>query len=440
MAKPTKDTERGNIHTGILQVKIVLDKDNVVSLRNEHIRECYFIEDIFTSCMTGRISFLDDFGMYEYGPFTGNEVVSIVYGRSETREVVFHILRVEKILSSASTGSQVSPYVVMDIADTTYEFFTSYRYSRSYETSLKHTDVVKHIIRNQVGWNDNKQLSIIPSTSELTEPFITPYWTPKMSIDWLLARSYNKDDAGYLCYANTYNRHTINVKPLTHLLSKNNIMDQKSYKLEVSNGTDDPMELKNKILEWWVDGIDHTTTRPIRNSKYYGFDITEKKMRTHILNYDDGIKYTPVLGNYTLFENNYQGDGTRYTGINFSNGEEQDIQMRKHSINDFVKRYCSQQLMNVMVLGNEKRYAGHQIFIDWGSVDQKSKTKNKIFDGAYLVKSITHDFINESSPIGYIQRMVLIKNGFQTPSTRLLKKSKNINIAGGIKTPEFEEV
>jgi len=113
--------------------------------------------------------------------------------------------------------------------------------------------------------------------------------------------------------------------------------------------------------------------------------------------------------------------------------------LRKHSINNFVKAYCTQQLMNIMVLGNEKRYAGHQIFIDWGSVDQKSKTKNKIFDGAYLVKSITHDFINQSSPVGYVQRMVLIKNGYQTPSTRLLKKSKNINISGGNKSSEFEE-
>lgn len=437
MASPTKDTERGNIHTGLLLVKIRIDNDNVVAIPNAHLIECFFIEDIFSTCMVGKLVFTDDQGIYEYGPFTGNETVSFVYGREQSREVVFHIMKVEKIVPSTQTSSQVAPIVSLHIVDTTYEYFTSYRYSRSFEKNLKHTDIAKHIIKNMVGWNDDKYLNILPSTSEEKKPFIMPYWTPKDTIDFVLTSAYRNDFGGYLCYNNTMKRQSINIQPLSYLLSSTTPTDNVVYELETTGSEQDPKTLKNKILDWWIDGIDHSTTRGIRNVKYYGYDIATKKMYTQNLTYDTGIKFTPILGKHTLFEDNYVGDDKAITGVNFINAQNNELNLRKFGINDFVHQYSLQQLVNVIVTGNEKRYAGHQILVDWGSIDQTSRTKNKLFDGAYLVKSITHDFVNRKMPVPYTQRMTLIKNGFQSPSTRLLKKSTNVNITGGVKTTEF---
>lgn len=444
MASETKSENIGNVHTGLLEIKIRLDTNNVIKIQTQHVRECFFVEDIFKTCMTGKIKFVDNYGLYEYGPFTGNETVSIRYGRNKTREVVFHILKVEKISPTALTSSQVSPLVFLEIADTSFELFTSYRYSRSYESKQKHTNIAKHIIKHQVGWT--QKVNEHPSTSETNEPFCIPYWTPKQSIDYILSHAYSGDDGGYLCYMNTKNRQSVNIYPLSWLLSKNNYTDKDKYDLEVSDQTDDPKRLKNKILEWWIDGLDHTMTKTIRNTKWYGYDITKKKMFSNIFDYTDGIKYNPIMGNYSLFENGYHlggnadtNDGT-FSHINTTSGEESVINLKKFAIGDFLKKYNMHQLVNVIVSGNEKRYAGHQIMINWNSVNQEQKTKNRLFDGAYLVKAISHSFIQQESGIGYIQRMILIKNGFQTPNTNLLEKARITNLAGGKKTSEFEDV
>lgn len=442
MASPTKSENIGNIHTGLLEIKIRLDTTNVVKIETQHVKECFFIEDIFKTCMTGKIVFIDNYGMYEYGPFTGNETVSIKYGRLENREVVFHILKIEKIIPTAMSSSQVSPLVELEIADTSFEGFTSYRYSRSYLKKEKHTDIVKHILKHQIGWTG--KINEYPSKSELSENFCIPYWTPKQTIDYILSHANSGDEGGYLCYTNTKNRQSMNIYPLTWLLSRNNVLDQKPYILELESQTEDAKRLDNKVLEWWIDGIDHTMTKTIRNTKWYGYDISKKKMFSNVFDYPDGIKYTPIMGNYSLFENGYHLGGNANTDdgtlsyINMTSGESSVINLRKFAINDFQKKYNLHQLLNIITTGNEKRYAGHQITVNWNSVNQESKTKNRLFNGAYLVKAISHSFIQQEAGIGYIQRMVLIKNGFQEPNTRILEKSKIPNLVGGKKTSEFE--
>lgn len=438
MPAPNQDERRSNVHTGILEVKILLDNRGTLTIGNEYLSECFFVEDIFSTCLSGRISFLDHQGIYEYGPFTGNETLSIVYGRNKPREVIFHIISVEKIIPSTTTSSQVAPYIVIEIADTTYEWFTSYRYSRSYEKNQKHTDVVKHIIQNMVQWKGN--LNIVPSTSEIKKDFCIPYWNPKQAIDYLLKRAYTNDYYGYLCYTNTEKTRSVNVKPLSYLLSSNNVTDQNNYKLEVDNNVEDAKELKNKVLEWWIEGLDHSKTRSIRNVKWMGYDINTKKVYESDYSYSNGIKSTPIMGKYSLFENVYDTGGILYSGVNKLSGCESVMNLTKFATNNFMKTYNLQQLVNIITVGNERRYAGHQILIDWKSINQESKTKNRMYNGAYLVKSITHDFISDNSPFGYVQRMVLIKNGYQEPSTSVLKKSNNINLVGGRTSAEFDGV
>ena len=78
--------------------------------------------------------------------------------------------------------------------------------------------------------------------------------------------------------------------------------------------------------------------------------------------------------------------------------------------NSFIKKYCLQQCLSIVVRGSEMRYAGAAIKIEWPS-QTTNEVYNSTYDGYYLIKSITHSFKPYKNP-AYRQKMVLIKNAF----------------------------
>jgi hypothetical protein len=425
------DNERKNIGTGFLTVSIRMGDGKVLIFPGESIKECFFIEDIFSYCMVGKLSFVDNVGLYEYGPLTGNETVAIRYGRYSEKEIIFHITSVISISPTEATGSDATPIISLELIDTSYEFMTLNLFSRSFDAKLKHTDVIKHLLMNMVGWSANK-INILESSSEFEEPFVIPYWTIIDTMIYILNKAkYSANDYGYLCYNNTKNGFSVNVLPLSYLLSESNVVDKIHYNLD-----DTKEQINNKIFDWWFEGIEHQDTKNYRRSIYLTHDIETKSMTKIDIKYDDFIKFNKILGKYTLFDNTYGLEDKLTTSYDIVNAVNMDEVYNKLH-NDFTKRYNVQQVLNVIVYGNEKRYAGHQIIIDWPSIDKTSKSLSKIYEGVYLVKTITHDFVGNNKGMGYTQRMVLIKNGYQNPSTKFLKKAVISNISGGKKTTEF---
>jgi hypothetical protein len=430
MATSNKDTERSNQATNVLTVKILIN-GKVINFNAGDIKECYFIEDIFSHCIVGKLTFVDNYGLLEYGPFTGNEIVNIKYGVYNIKEITFHIWKVSNIFPVYNAESTVSPGITLELVDISYESMSSHYYSKSYETKMKHTEVVKQILTNMIGWSNNK-VNILESSSELKEPFVIPYWTPSTTIKHLLNRAkYNTNGYGYLCYNNTKNSFSVNVYPLSYLLGSNNVLDETPYKM---SDTKEPM--KGKVLDWWIEGISHGMTKTFRRSLSYNNNIETKTTTKTILTYDDYLKFETILGNYSLFDTTYGLSDDYVSSINIYSGSDIDV---KHKLNNnFSKNYNLSNFVNIIVYGNERRYAGHQIKIEWPSTNREFELLNKMFQGVYLVKTITHNFANTTDSIGYTQRMVLIRNGYSNPSTDILRKAIIKNSTGGKKTSEFK--
>lgn len=89
---------------------------------------------------------------------------------------------------------------------------------------------------------------------------------------------------------------------------------------------------------------------------------------------------------------------------------------------DWIKQYCLQQLVSINVSGHVERYAGGQIEINWLS-GNSDVMFNENYMGRYLVKSITHQFSAQTEP-QYIQKMVLIKNGYYLSTGDMTAASK----------------
>jgi hypothetical protein len=428
----TKDPSRENPFTKTLSIQIVLDERDVFLIQSQHIRECFFIEDIFAKCITGKLTFTDVHGLFERGPLTGNELIHIIYGADETREMVFEIWKVINIIQASPTNSTDESLVELIFVDTSFYnmFVTKYSYSFSPET--KYTDIAKYFLTNMVGWESN-EINLEVGTNFSSEPIALPYWTVSESIDWILkrTRSQTTGKSGYLCYNNTEDGWRTNVRTLDFLFSDQNFIDSATFHFESG---DENVQGKNKIWEWWMDGINKNAMEKARGGVWKGYDSKQRKFLTAQYTYADGIEDVIAMGKASLY-----ADLSDPNSFHRLTGERTLEELELVAYNDWVKNYDVQQQVNIITPGNEKRYAGSQIEIEWPSIerhefDNTGVQFQKQMKGKYLVRSVIHSFagVQSGSNINYVQRLQLLKNAYQeTDASSLLNipaEHQNIGI------------
>ncbi|MFH1823638.1 MAG: hypothetical protein ABH873_00210, partial [Candidatus Firestonebacteria bacterium] len=183
----------------------------IVALEPGDISQFYFIEDIFSFCMAGKMVFDDRFGILEFGPFTGNERLMLAYGETKSKKLVFDIIKFEKVEMTSSSLPTQGTRIVIHFVDTTFRNFTRKKFSKSWknESNLK---IFKDIIKWAEGKGDNDKI-ILKRYSDTNDKisFVIPYWTLMDSISWLNRRTKPKPSqnvgneiGGYLYYNNTY--------------------------------------------------------------------------------------------------------------------------------------------------------------------------------------------------------------------------------------------
>jgi hypothetical protein len=418
------DPQRQNPAVGNLSVKIVLDETKTAIIDAQDIVECFFIEDIFSFCMVGKLTFYDRNGLVEFGPFTGNEVISLVYGTEEEREIVFHIWKVKRMIQIKGNRPTDDSLLELFFVDSSFESMMLPKYSRSFPVDTLYTDVIKHLLRNMVGWED-KQMNIEPSITKTTDNFVIPYWSVTQTIQWLIKRAQGglSGSSGYLCYNNTYKDFSANVYTLNYLFGENNVIDEQDYVFET---TDD--RVKNKILEWSMEGVDMNTVGKLKGGTWRGFDSSQKKLIEKDWSFSEGVRDTVLMGRKTFLPDLTNTDMGGV--IQSRTGEHNEIALRNTLYSEWVRRYSRQNAFVIMLEGNEKRYAGHQVQIRWPSSDSVSQIFHKQLSGKYLVKSITHHFTGSDSTINYLQKAVLLKNAFQdSDAASLINATKQNTIS-----------
>lgn len=419
----TFDIDRKNPSIQNLSVKITIDERTGGILDSQDIQECWFIEDICSFCMYGKIVFYDNVGLVENGPLTGNEMLSFVYGVEEVREVVFHIQKVKNIVQVSNTDPTDVALIEILFTDSSYYNMTVPKYSRSFGTKTKYTNIIQHLLKNMIGWTSGS-INIEESKNSIDSPWVMPYWNVSDSIKWLLKRSIGSVSrtSGYLCYNNTYNNWSPNIYTLNYLFSENNIVDDQDYVFQGGNEN-----TQNKIYEWWINGVDHQSLDIVRGGKFRGFDPSQKKLIEKEYKFTDGLKDSVLMGKKSILS-----DISDTKASQMSLGETTEADLQSVLYHEWVRKYSLQNMLNIIVQGNEKRYAGHQITIKWRSIDKIEKQWQKQLEGKWLVKSITHNFVGKgTSNENYMQRIVLIKNAFQDSDAKSLINATKTNLTEG---------
>lgn len=411
----TLDRDRRKEFQELYSVIITLES-GPVKLDAKDIIELYFIEDIFSFCMTGKLIFNDVYGFFEVGPFTGNEQIVIEYGRDEDRQLIFDIWKVKDIKQASSSKPISENIIELYFVDPIFELYTLKTYSRGFTSNTKISDIAKHVFRYMLNLND-KYLNIEESLNKLTD-FCIPNWNPMNTISWLMKRAKGKisETSGYLCYNNTEEGFLLNFVTMNYLLGERNYLEKDNYFIEGREYK------RNKILEWWISGVDKNSMKMLRGGKWIGFDSSTKQPINTAYDYSDGIKNSTLLGRKSLFI-----DISDSTTNNFFIGENDSDLMDNIVYSDWSKRYNMQQIVNVVVKGYENRYAGQQITVEWPS-NEKIQKYNKMLKGKYLVKSITHMLSPRYGSEPYLQRLVLIKNAYVDVDVKDILKATNFNV------------
>jgi len=412
------------VKQGVYSIMVLMERGPII-IDSSAIISCYFVEDIFKNCMSGKLTFQDRYGMQELGGFSGNEKVIIIYGVGDkTRELMFDIWKVGKIAQQTASGrTQESALIEITFIDTFFPNLNLRKYSRSFVQKTT-TDIIKWLI-NKMMLVENTSLQVDVDDSNTRFDFVMPYWTPRVAINYLMkrSRSTTTGEGGYLYYHNTADEQRsmkLNVKSLNYLLGDvDGTLDPDAYIMSSQDLT-----IKNKILEYTMTGLDRNSNTKIRGGSWKGYNFFRKKLIEQDLTYSEGIDRTILLGGTSL----YGKIDDIASNISITGEPNQDL-LKNFSYSEWAKRYNMQYIVTITVEGNEKRFAGQHIQIAWPSYLKQEKF-NKALQGKYMIKSVTHHF-GPGQNYQYIQKLVLIKNAYHKMDSSYLMEAINKNITKG---------
>lgn len=404
--------------TRIFTISITTDT-GIVTLDSSDIMQFYFVEDIFSMSITGKLVMIDKRGLLECGPLTGNEKIGLIYGEEEDIEKEFKIYNISKVSRIETVDPSGKTVIEVFFTDLMFFPLNFLQFSRAWK-NVKYTDIIKDIGENFLGvttWDK------FEDCKETIPHFYSPYWNATTCIKWLIKRASSAKDGrtGYCFYNTTAGASLITLNSLLNnkeLLSLNS-EDDGLYNFEDSN-----LFLYNKILDWNMSGLDNSALRFVSGGTRFGFNTDRKEFIKQTYTYKDMLKNHVILGNKSL----YPDISTHMTFHNLTGESNRDI--IDNIFNDFwIKKYSMQQSMSITVRGHEKRKPGELIEIFWPSkwVDEHY---NKGLHGKFLIKSITHNFNPKSTPF-YIQKLILVKNGLEENSSIDILDAVNKNLVEG---------
>lgn len=401
--------------TRTFTVSITTDA-GIITLEPSDIMQFYFVEDIFSMSITGKIVMVDKRGLLECGPLTGNEKLGLIYGEEEDIEKEFKIYNVSKISKLETVDPSGKNVIEVFFADLMFFPLNFLQFSRVWKDK-KFSDIIKDIGENFLGI---KTWDKFEDCKETIPHFYSPYWNANTCIKWLMKRcsSAKTNKTGYCFYNTTYGSNLI---PLNSLLENKNLLtlngeDDGLYAFEDAN-----LFLYNKILDWNMSGLDNSALRFVGGGTRLGFNNSKKEFIKQSYKYKDLLQNHVILGNKSL----YSDISVSSTCYGLTGESERNI--IDNIFNDFwIKKYSMQQSLSITVWGHEKRKPGELIEIFWPSkwVDEHY---NKGLHGKFLIKSITHSFNSKTTPF-YIQKLILLKNGLEENSSKDILDAVNKNI------------
>ena len=143
----------------------------LVTLDPSDIIQFYFIEDIFSMSMVGKLIMKDNRGLVEFAPLTGNETLSLSYGEEEVIDKEFRVYSVSKIDKLENADPSGKNVIELFFTDKMFFPINFLQFSKSWG-SMRITDIIKSMGEKMLGiqvWDKFEK------SNEFIEGFYSPY-------------------------------------------------------------------------------------------------------------------------------------------------------------------------------------------------------------------------------------------------------------------------
>jgi len=397
-----------NNNINVLSIFLNNTRDSVnYTIDATSVESLYFIEDIFSFCMIGKIKFIDYGDIMRTGNFWGyqTETLTLVYGDPEDEDVTktFYIYKINKQIPLNGELSKNNIYEITFVSQLYYRWHYK-QYSLSFNNK-KISDILKHIMKYMVGGT----FVNFEASNETIPLFYTGLKSPAENFRYLMERATGVDTKkpGYLCFENLDGYNLITLPKLmndTVPLMKPKDGDNVKYWFFTNNTW-----VKNKVMSFEREGVDNGSMQRLAGGYRMGYDIMRKKNILQKYTYKDCRK---------KFKDNFLGkaefplldpDFSTGTDKYIKTGESNEIFIDNIYYNSWLKQYSNQQLFSLYVKGHQDRKAGGVIRIEFPA-DVEHKYNNN-FNGKFFVKSVVHYFYKDKNPY-YNQKLILIKNAY----------------------------
>lgn len=214
------------------------------------IRKTFFemeiFQDIFSSCMTGRVLIQDGNDIFGNFYFCGNEYIRISIDKpslGKPMEKTFRIYKSEGRKPSSGSGSG-GQFFMLYFCSEELVFSNSKLVSKTYK-SMKTVDIIKDVLANELKVDPSK-IRALEGTSGVYD-LVVPNYRPLEVIQWAASRSF--DASKKFCYFFYEDRDGYQLKSYNTLIKQKPI---KTLKYEIKNADSDPSVNKDSVDKFQI--------------------------------------------------------------------------------------------------------------------------------------------------------------------------------------------
>ena len=367
------------------------------------VAELQIHQDLYTSCMSGKLLINDGNDIIKNIYLCGNDYLRVVIdkpGLGLPFERLFRIYKTTDRVPSTDAGQYYTIHFCSDELLSSQSILVSKAYK-----SAKIRDVISDILVNELGV-DQSRIAKLENTSGNYD-LVIPNSRPFEAIQWATSRAY---DQNKFCYFFFENKNGYNLTSLQSLLKQT---PNKTIKYELKNVERDPANNKDSIDRFKISR-DFDMITSISNgafsSRLLAVDIVKQTFQNYDYNLETAEaqgsllnKYKPVNSfknskNETLF-NSPSAFFRAYLNVTQSKSEKSnDIQywMQKRAMHMTMLHHFRIQ---ATLPGDITLKAGDILYFEFPSFESATlsgKKLDKTRSGKYLVTAITHKFAQDT--------------------------------------------
>lgn len=357
------------------------------------LEEMSINESVGNEGITGEIRVSDVHqNIREMLPFAGSEQIEISFRTNSPDYPSW-----EKTLHVVGIGDEV---IVNDTKKIYTIFFISkllfnnnVRISKAY--NMTNSEIVKDILSNVVFDDDEK---IYIENTKYSKNFIVPNWKPIKTINYLASKSISKE--GFNDFYLFENREGVWFSSLSHIISSD---DYYLSDTELTLGRADPLNSNPyRILGFQLEQLYNIETTQMKGgiaNSLMTHDILKKEYNEDYISYPlEFYRYKDLegtTGSEMLFSSesttdanwNSEAKFNQATSNYFNSNINEQLMQRQIRINSW-----DQNKLNIQFGSNSEITIGKWINLNLNSWNQDSDTKDRQFDGPWLIYEVIHHF------------------------------------------------